>query len=291
MIMDNWFDGILSEGQAAPARPLESGYKSEMGTKVGTAEILAQQGFQDFVPTVPTVPTEKQSPRKSEENTPKPGNPFTAVATAQPTPAPALPADLLERVNLICRLEQWPAADRAEWLGILRRQVEQDGTPVCELVACLDAHLAKHYAGVAGGDDRFDQFRVGLGVFANGAEGHMHLLLGEEGEQPRRLDRVRAVVEDHRDVDGFEVGSRSEGVNEKEDGDEKGAEGHEYSLCEHDRVVKGPIRCTSPNGTAAPHLHPESGLSGTKNTKAVFRWKTALGNWRDGRDSNSRPSA
>ena len=78
----------------------------------------------------------------------------TAVAIRQPTPAPALPADLLERVNLICRLEQWPAADRAEWLGILRRQIEQDGTPVRELVACLDAHLAKHHAGVAGDDDR-----------------------------------------------------------------------------------------------------------------------------------------
>ena len=150
--MDNWFDGILSEGQAAPARPLESGYKSEMGTKVGTAEILAQQGFQDFVPTVPTVPTEKQSPRKSEENTPKPGNPFTAMATGQPTPA--LPADLLEQVNLICRLEQWPAADRVEWLGILRRQLEQDGTPVRGLVACLDTHLAKHHAGMVGNDDR-----------------------------------------------------------------------------------------------------------------------------------------
>ena len=146
--MDNWFDGILSEGQAAPARPLESGYKSEMGTKVGTAEILAQQGFQDFVPTVPTVPTEKQSPRNSEENTPKPGNPFTAVATGQLPPA--LPADLLERANL----EQWPAADRVEWLGILRRQLEQDGTPVRGLVACLDTHLAKHHAGMVGNDDR-----------------------------------------------------------------------------------------------------------------------------------------
>lgn len=146
--MDNWFDGILSEGQAAPARPLESGYKSEMGTKVGAAEILTQQGFQDFVPTVPTVPTEKQSPRKSEENTPKPGNPFTAVATGQLPPA--LPADLLERANL----EQWPAADRVEWLGILRRQLEQDGTPVRGLVACLDTHLAKHHAGMVGNDTR-----------------------------------------------------------------------------------------------------------------------------------------
>lgn len=146
--MDNWFDGILSEGQAIPVHSLESGYKSEMGTKVGTAGILTQQGFQDFVPTVPTVPTEKQSPRKSEENTPKPGNPFTAVATGQLPPA--LPADLLERANL----EQWPAADRVEWLGILRRQLEQDGTPVRGLVACLDTHLAKHHAGMVGNDDR-----------------------------------------------------------------------------------------------------------------------------------------
>lgn len=154
MSIPAWLTGSLEGEPKTPVHQQESGYKEKWGQKVGTAGILTQQGFQDFVPTVPTVPTEKQSPRKSEENTPKPGNPFTAVATAQPTPAPALPADLLERVNLICRLEQWPAADRAEWLGILRRQVEQDGTPVCELVACLDAHLAKHYAGVAGGDDR-----------------------------------------------------------------------------------------------------------------------------------------
>lgn len=69
----------------------------------------------------------------------------TAMAALQPTPAPALPADLMERVNLICRLEQWLAADRAEWLGILRQQIERDGAPVRELVACLDAHLAKHH--------------------------------------------------------------------------------------------------------------------------------------------------
>ncbi len=163
--MDSWFGSLLGEGGDTPDHPHQSGYKSKRVQKVGTAESLAQQGFQDFVPTVPSVPTGKQSPRKSADSTPTPGNSFstvgdiaagivTAVATGQPTPAPALPADLLERVNLICRLEQWPAADRAEWLGILRRQIEQDGTPVRELVACLDAHLAKHHAGVAGDDDR-----------------------------------------------------------------------------------------------------------------------------------------
>lgn len=163
--MDSWLDSALSGSEKSPVCSPLSGNRAEWEQKVGTAESLTQQGFQDSVPTVPTVPTILWSPRKSEENTPKPGNPFaavgdiaagivTAVATGQPTPAPALPADLLERVNLICRFEQWPAADRAEWLGILRRQIEQDGTPVHELVACLDAHLAKHHAGVAGDDDR-----------------------------------------------------------------------------------------------------------------------------------------
>lgn len=152
MSIPAWLTGSLEGEPKTPVHQQESGYKEKWGQKVGTAGILTQQGFQDFVPTVPTVPTEKQSPRKSEENTPKPGNPFTAMATGQPTPD--LPADLLGQVNLICRLEQWPAADCVEWLGILRRQVEQDGTPVRGLVAGLDAHLAKHHAGMVGNDDR-----------------------------------------------------------------------------------------------------------------------------------------
>ena len=59
--------------------------------------------------------------------------------------APTLPTDLLERANLICQLEQWPEADRLEWLDILRRQIDRDRVPVHELVACLDAHLAVHH--------------------------------------------------------------------------------------------------------------------------------------------------
>ena len=159
MSADSWFGEILGAGPKPVNCSPASGNRAEGEQKVGTAESLTQQGFHDSVPTVPTVPTKKQSPRKSADNTPAPGNSFTAVgdiaagiltavATGQPTPAPALPADLMERVNLICRLEQWPAADRAEWLGILRRQIEQDGTPVRELVACLDAHLAKHHPNV-----------------------------------------------------------------------------------------------------------------------------------------------
>lgn len=40
----------------------QSGNKTKWEQKVGTAESLIQQGFQDFVPT---VPTEKQSPRNT----------------------------------------------------------------------------------------------------------------------------------------------------------------------------------------------------------------------------------
>ncbi len=148
MSIPAWLTDSLEGEPKTPVHQQESGDKEKWWQKVGTAESLTHQWFKDFVPTVPTVPTEKQSPRNSEENTPKPGNPFTAVATGQLPPA--LPADLLERANL----EQWPAADRVEWLGILRRQLEQDGTPVRGLVACLDTHLAKHHAGMVGNDDR-----------------------------------------------------------------------------------------------------------------------------------------
>lgn len=154
--MDNWLDGILTETPKSSVCTQKSGYKSEWVQKVGTAESLMQQGFQDFVPTVPTVPTKKQSPRKSEENTQKAGETFspvgdltagvvTALATGQATPAPTLPADLLERVNLICQLERWAEADREEWLTLLRRQIDRDRVPVPELVATLDAHLARHH--------------------------------------------------------------------------------------------------------------------------------------------------
>ncbi|MTD33442.1 hypothetical protein [Paludibacterium denitrificans] len=154
--MDSWLDSVLAVGEESPVCSPLSGNRAEGEQKVGTAESLMQQGFQDFVPTVPTVPTKKQSPRKSEENTPKAGETFTpvgdltagvvtALATGQATPAPTLPADLLERTNLICQRERWPEADRVEWLDILRRQIDRDHVPVPELVATLDAHLARHH--------------------------------------------------------------------------------------------------------------------------------------------------
>lgn len=148
--MDNWFDGILSEGQAMPVHSLESGYKSEMVQKWVQRKSLPSKGFRTLYPLYPLYPPKNSHPERVRKTPPETGQPFTAVPTGQPTPVPALPADLLERANL----EQWPAADRVEWLGILRRQLEQDGTPVRGLVACLDTHLAKHHAGMVGNDDR-----------------------------------------------------------------------------------------------------------------------------------------
>lgn len=52
-----------------------------------------------------------------------------------------IPVELLERVNLIFRLESWIEADRLEWIGILQRQIERDNVPVSELITTLDAHL------------------------------------------------------------------------------------------------------------------------------------------------------
>lgn len=77
----------------------------------------------------------------------------TALAIGQPTPAPALPADLLERVNLICQMERWPDGDKQELCDMLHRQIERDGVPVRELVALLDAHLARHHGTI---DDTSD---------------------------------------------------------------------------------------------------------------------------------------
>ncbi|MDF0605750.1 hypothetical protein HZU77_008805 [Neisseriaceae bacterium TC5R-5] len=59
--------------------------------------------------------------------------------------AHTLPLELLERVDWICQLEQWPAGDRAEWLMILQRQLIREEVNTAELVACLDAHLVRHH--------------------------------------------------------------------------------------------------------------------------------------------------
>ncbi|TCW29529.1 hypothetical protein [Gulbenkiania mobilis] len=104
------------------------------------AETLTAQGFAADVPVVPVVPV-KNGKVRNDARTPS-APPGVSKVT---TPAPSLPADLLARANLICQLEQWPEADRLEWLDILRRQIDRDGVPVPELVACLDAHLAVHH--------------------------------------------------------------------------------------------------------------------------------------------------
>ncbi|HJV07268.1 MAG TPA: hypothetical protein VJ642_08240 [Chromobacteriaceae bacterium] len=108
-----------------PVVPVSQNTEREHAEK---AETLMAQGFAANVPVVPVVPVKNGK-----------------VCNEARTPAPALPADLLERANLICRLEQWPEADRLEWLDILRRQIDRDRVPVHELVATLDAHLAVHH--------------------------------------------------------------------------------------------------------------------------------------------------
>ncbi|WP_146176575.1 hypothetical protein [Chromobacterium sp. Panama] len=129
--MNGWFDEILSASSKPSYCSPSSENKTQRKQKGGTAENRAQKGFQDVVPTVPSIPTQKQSPRNHDQTR------FT-------TPT-GWPFDLLERVDLICRLEGWDTASRAEWLDILRRQIERDDVPATELVSCLDTHLAQHH--------------------------------------------------------------------------------------------------------------------------------------------------
>ncbi len=166
MNLPQWLNATIHPAQENRPGEAKSGNTGTWEQKTGTAESLTQQGFQEFVPTVPTVPTEKQSPQKTHPATPSEGGNgltsagdiaaglVTALVMRQPMPPAALPADLLERVNLICSLGHWAPAERAEWLGMLRAQIERDGVPVAELVATLDAHLARHHAGVEADDDR-----------------------------------------------------------------------------------------------------------------------------------------
>lgn len=124
--MDSWFDRILDEGQETPTCPRQSGYKSEVGTKVGTAESLAQQGFQDFAPT---VPTQKQSPRSTTG---------TGVETRV-----AIPADLAELVAEVARLEGWPQEEQAEHLAIIGRQLASGECDAATIRTGYRAYLAR----------------------------------------------------------------------------------------------------------------------------------------------------
>ncbi|NWK79816.1 hypothetical protein [Aquitalea sp. LB_tupeE] len=133
--MTDWLENALNESEKLTVCSQSSGNKTDWEQKVGTAESLIWQGFQEFVPTVPTVPTQKQHPPKNAANAP-----FMARSS------PALPADLLSKVNLICRLERWTRQDREEWLLILHRQITEDRTPAHELTQCLALHLAVHHA-------------------------------------------------------------------------------------------------------------------------------------------------
>ncbi|MDE1714500.1 hypothetical protein PWG14_18510 (plasmid) [Chromobacterium amazonense] len=169
MNLPQWLNASIQPTSETRAKGGESGYTEKWGQKVGTSESLVPQGFQELVPTVPTVPTEKQSPQKRHPPTPAKetaayqndtdvANRYAVSGDTRP-PLAALPrqrlsVDLLQRVNLICRLERWPSADRAEWLGMLRAQIERDGVPPAMLVSTLDSHLARHHAGVDADDDR-----------------------------------------------------------------------------------------------------------------------------------------
>ncbi|WP_146042095.1 hypothetical protein [Chromobacterium sinusclupearum] len=165
MNLPQWLKATIHPDPETAPDDEKSGYRKKWGQEVGTSEILTQQGFQEVVPTVPTVPTKKQSPGKTLATLPAEAGDIpsagdfaagivTALVMKQPLPPATLPADLLERVNLICHLERWPSTDRAEWLGMLRAQIERDGVPVAELVAALDAHLERHHSGASADDDR-----------------------------------------------------------------------------------------------------------------------------------------
>lgn len=128
---------------AVPVVPVAKNGQRE---PANSPETIANQGLQPAVPVVPVVPV--TNGKACTDTEPKHVSNYTAaivtaLATGQPSPAPALPADLVERVDLICQLERWPDTDREELLGMLRRQIERDGVPARELVAMLDAHLAR----------------------------------------------------------------------------------------------------------------------------------------------------
>lgn len=127
--MDSWLDSVLSEGGEAPNCHHQSADKQKWVQKVGTAESLAQQGFQDFVRTVRTVSTEKQSPRNTAEK---------GVAKRYP-----LPADLAELVAEVARLEGWPQNEQAEHLAIIGRQLACGECDAATIRTGWRAHLTR----------------------------------------------------------------------------------------------------------------------------------------------------
>jgi len=119
MSIPDWLATSLQHTAQNPALSAKSGYKIEVGTKVGTAESLTQQGFQGFVPTVPTVPTKKQSPGKTTET----GGNAPAVAANDADTGHPIPDDLPGLVSRVATLEGWPQELQAEHLAIIRRQL------------------------------------------------------------------------------------------------------------------------------------------------------------------------
>jgi hypothetical protein len=134
----SWFDVAIDAEIPENTTPVHTVHtlgnckKTDVCT-IDNAETLMDKGFYEPVHTVHTMHTTFQSPQEKMQA--KGMTLAPAIAT--------LPANLLERVNLITQLEAWPAPDKQEWADILCRQIDRDGVPVAELVACLDAHLAR----------------------------------------------------------------------------------------------------------------------------------------------------
>lgn len=132
---------------AVPVVPDEKNAELELEKK---AKNLVNQGLQPEVPAVSVVPVKNWNvcDARPKDTSPRPVDDFVAaVATGQPPPPSTLPADLVERVDLICQMERWPETDRVEWLDILRGQIERDGVPTRERVETLDALLARQHTG------------------------------------------------------------------------------------------------------------------------------------------------
>lgn len=129
MNASNWLGDILGTTPKTAACSPQSGNRTEWEQKVGTAERLIQQGFQDFVPTVPTVPTQKQSPRSTTG---------TGVETRVTTPA-----DLAELVAEVAHLEGWPQDELAEHLAIIGRQLASGECDAATIRTGYRAHILR----------------------------------------------------------------------------------------------------------------------------------------------------
>jgi hypothetical protein len=134
-----------------------------------TPQTRMDKGFQNREHTEHTEHTDFQSPR---ENTEKQGDSIptddTAAVIIQPPPRATIPADLLTRVNLICRLESWVEVDRLEWIDILQRQIDNDKTPPAELVATLDAHLDRWHRNTSSDDREVIEERAAIMEYDGG---------------------------------------------------------------------------------------------------------------------------